>query len=36
MQARMSPEMRELAVKFTQPNEEFQARFMQQFFGIGQ
>lgn len=35
MQTGMSPEMRELAVKFTQPNEEFQARFMQQFFGIG-
>lgn len=35
MQTGMSPEMRELAVKFTQPNEEFQARFMQQFFGMG-
>lgn len=35
MQNSMSPEMRELAVKFTKPNEEFQSRFMQQFFGIG-
>lgn len=34
MQAGMSPEMRELAVKFTKPNEEFNARFMQKFFGV--
>lgn len=35
MQSGMSPEMRELATKFTTPNEEFQTRFMQQFFGVG-
>lgn len=35
MQSGMSPQMRELAVKFTKPNAEFEARFMQQFLGIG-
>lgn len=33
MQNGMDPELRELAIKFTQPGEEFQARFMEQFFG---
>lgn len=36
MQSGMDPELRELAIKFTQPGEEFQARFMEQFFGPDQ
>ena len=33
MQNGMDPELRELALKFTQPNEEFQTLFMEKFFG---